>query len=352
MERTLKLFWYLLGGRKKLFKVLEKTAYMMENGIPVSDAVESQIALARRKKDSISLKILRQIKRALSSGQTLSDGVRSFISADEYTLLQNAERTGGLTKAIENLLRLEREKKSARTTLIESISQPLIVLMVAFGLFYYIGASVLPPIISFVGEENLTGGAGLMVAFSRAVRSPLFLVFVIAFFVLLGVVFFTLPVWTGRWRLYAEKLPPWSIYREYVGIMFLTSVSVMVSSGVPVMQALKQMLPSASPYLKERLRKIILLMSEGKSFGEALYESRYNFPSEEIAYDMLIFSRYPSMERKLFEMVEDRLDALKHSLKRNAKAVGTLLEFVVYALVIAVVFSFAQIMLQLQAKIG
>ncbi len=349
---TFKVAWVLLGGRHRLLKILEKTAFLLESGIPIKEAIDSQYRVARKGNDYISSEVLRRVLVSLQEGKTMSEGIKDFLSSDEFTLLKNAEKTGNLVGAIENILRIEKEKKEAKKVLKEGIMGPISVLVVSILLLYYIGAKVLPPIISFIGEENISGVAKFIVVLSGIVRSPWFPVSIVSFFVVMVAIFMTFPVITGRVRLFLDNIPPWSIYKEYTGIIFLISISVMVASGIPIVQALKQVLPESSPYLKERVRKILQLMSEGKSFGEALYQSGYDFPNREVAYDMLIFSRYPNMEKKMFDIVQERFEMLKDNLKATARKIGGTLQALVYILVIGVVASVAQIMMQMQGKIG
>lgn len=352
MGMTFKVAWVLLGGRRRLLKILEKTAFLLENGVPIKEAVDSQYRIARKGGDYLSSEILRRVLISLQEGKTMSEGIKDLLSSDEFTLLRNAEKTGNLVSAIENILRIEKEKREAKKVLREGIVGPVSVLVVSILLLYYIGAKVLPPIISFIGEDNISGVARFIVVLSGIVRSTLFPVAIVLFFAVMVVIFATLPILVGKVRLFLDRVPPWSIYREYTGLIFLISLSVMVASGIPVVQALKQVLPESSPYLRERVRKVLRLMSEGRSFGEALYQSGYDFPSREVAYDMLIFSRYPNMERKMFDIVEERFEMLKDDLRSAARKIGGALQTLVYLLVIGVVASVAQIMMLMQGKIG
>lgn len=349
---SFRIAWVLLGGRKKLLKVLEKIAFLVENGLPIKEAIDSQYKLANMDRDFVTAKILRRMLVALREGKAMVDGIKDLLSAEEYMLLKNAEKTGKLPLAITNILMMDREKKEAKKVLREGITGPLSVFAVSVLLLYFIGEKVLPPILSFIGRENVHGAARFIVVLSDFVRSPLFPISLVMLFVCGVLVFLSFPVLTGNVRRVLDSLPPWSIYREYAGVVFLLSLSIMVASGVPITQALRQMLPEANPYLKERLKEFARLMSEGMSFGEALYHSGFNFPTREVAYDMYIFSRYPKVEQKMLDVVRERFEMLRDNLRATAKKIGAFLQMLVYLLVIGVVVSVAQIMMQLQGKVG
>lgn len=354
MENKLlfKIAWFLVNGRRKVLKILEKTAFLLESGIPIKEAINSQYILAKMDKDIISLEVLKSIYLALQEGKTLSAGIKPFVSKDEYTLLLSAERTGALPLAIQNILRLDKEKRESKKILMESISSPLLVLVIAIGLIYYIGTQVLPPIVKFIGKDKITGSTKVIIYITDFVSSPLFFITIAGFVFLIIVIFATFPYLTGKIRVYLDKLLPWSLYKEYTGIMFLISLSVMVSSGIPIVQALKQMLSESTPYLRERIKVITALMLEGKSFGEALYYSGFEFPDREITYDMLIFSKYPNVEKKMFKIIEERFDAFKLKLHNSAKKISGLIHTGVYIIVIMIVLFVAQLMMNLTSNIG
>jgi len=346
--KKFRILYKLLGGRNKLLKILDKTSFLIENGLPIREAVESQLKIAKDTKDVISEELLKKILNSLAKGKTLSEALKEFLSDEEFLLLYNSEKNGKLRLAIKNLLRMEKEKKEALASLKEGATQPLLVLVVTLALIYYLGVKVLPPIVNFVGKDKLTGTGKFILYFSEFIKSPMFFGLIISFIILGVVVFISFPYLTGRIRVYLDNIFPYSIYREYVGITFLATLSIMVASGIPVMQALKEMVNNSSPYLKERVREFIILMSKGKSLGEAMYESGFNFPNREIVYDMLIFSKYPNVQGKVFEMVEERFKELQRNLKATADKISAGLQMFVYILVILITLASANLMMSIQ----
>uniref|UniRef100_A0A1A9VZ18 HTH luxR-type domain-containing protein n=1 Tax=Glossina brevipalpis TaxID=37001 RepID=A0A1A9VZ18_9MUSC len=99
----------------------------------------------------------------------------------------------------------------------------------------------------------------------------------------------SLPRWTGNLRFHADKYPPWSLYKNLYGATFILNVDAMLSSGIPIEEALQKMLSaSASAWLNERLQATLNAMGSGgeENLGHALDITGYEFPGEEAIIKM------------------------------------------------------------------
>jgi len=71
-----------------------------------------------------------------------------------------------------------------------------------------------------------------------------------------------LPNWFGRLRLTLDELPGFGLYRDYNSAIVLSAMSMMISSGKTVTQAVEDMSHHARPWLKWHLRRILLSIED------------------------------------------------------------------------------------------
>ncbi|HBA9130397.1 TPA: type II secretion protein F [Escherichia coli] len=131
-----------------------------------------------------------------------------------------------------------------------------------------------------------------------------YLTYVIVFFIILSmIIIFTLPYWTGKIRCQFDKIPPWSIYRSVIGCGFLLSLSSLIAAGIPTPEAIRIICRNASPWYRERLMVIRLILLNGApNIGEALYLSGFSFPSKNMVMDIRSYAALDG-----FEMMLERL---------------------------------------------
>ncbi|EIA0262786.1 type II secretion system F family protein, partial [Escherichia coli] len=96
---------------------------------------------------------------------------------------------------------------------------------------------------------------------------------------------------------------PWSIYRSVIGCGFLLSLSSLITAGIPTPEAIRIISRNASPWYRERLTVIRLILLNGApNIGEALYISGFSFPSKNMVMDIRSYAALDG-----FEMMLERL---------------------------------------------
>jgi hypothetical protein len=94
----------------------------------------------------------------------------------------------------------------------------------------------------------------------------------------------SLPRMAGRLRVWLEYIPPWSIYRDMHGYLWICSFLAQCKIGIADVDALEnQAQDSRSPWLRSRLNTVqALMVNEGVTLPRAMELSGLNFPSPEI----------------------------------------------------------------------
>ena len=132
-------------------------------------------------------------------------------------------------------------------------------------------------------------------------------------------IFATLPYYTGRGRVFLDRLPPWSIYRTLKGTTFLLNVAVMLRAGIKPYDSLQRLSRTANPWLKQRIEATRYGVGLGQNFGQALKNAGHEFPDKQaIQFLSVLASRKGFAEAAL--RFSDRW--LNTSLKQVDAAAG------------------------------
>lgn len=84
-----------------------------------------------------------------------------------------------------------------------------------------------------------------------------------------------LPRWTGQWRLKADTLPGFSLYRTYHAAGVISALSMMLSSGKQLNEAIELLRARANPWLRWHLTRILTSLHDNPTdyngaFGRGL----------------------------------------------------------------------------------
>ena len=112
-----------------------------------------------------------------------------------------------------------------------------------------------------------------------------------AFFpALFTLIYTTIGIWTGPTRKAIDDCPPWSLYKMFMGITWLLSLSALIKGGVPISVALTSLRKDSNRYLCERIDRAMDFIKNGDNLGQALSKSKLNFPDKEIVADLRIYA--------------------------------------------------------------
>lgn len=262
-------------------------------------------------------RMLRRIERLLTdNGASFAYTLQPFVPDDEFTMLLSGEQADDLPAALDMICdtrtRVAGLAKEFRTAWIE----PAMYVVLAVVALAITARFALPKIAQGLEATGTASAAlTLMLTISHVSTIPA----TIAVFASLTGVFlairWSLPHMTGRLRVVLEYIPPWSVYRDLHGYLWICSFLAQCKIGIADVDALKnQAQDSRSPWLRSRLNTIhALMVNEGVTLPRAMELSGLNFPSPEVIreiddiwgdegdYDTLL-----SQSRAWVNRIEDR----------------------------------------------
>ena len=223
--------------------------------------------------------------------------------------------------------------------------------MMAILIIYGIGAYMVPPMIDAAPSVRWVGTAATLVDISEWIRENWLAAF-ITFPIVMLVVYATIGIWTGPIRAVVDNIPPWSLYKVFIGITWLLALSALVKGGVPVSTALSSLRRDSNAYLKERIDKTLAFIKNGDNLGQALMKTGLNFPDKEIIADLKIYSELDNFEEALEKLADDWLEESAYMIEQKASLLNMAALLAVAGVIAWAVFGVFEMQDQITSAMG
>ena len=237
-----------------------------------------------------------------------------------------------LDEALENLIKVTEGSSKMIGPLVNALLYPAFLSVMTILIIYGIGAYLVPPMAEAAPGIRWTGVARDLIVFSTFVQEHWIFIFSLPPLIFF-LIWFTLPRWKGKTRAWFDRMPPWSLYRIFVGVSWLLSFSALVKAGTPVSKALRALRADANPYLLERIDRSLIYINNGDNIGDALLKTGYGFPDAEIIGDLRIYAELDNFQDALNKMANEWLEASVKQIEQKAAILNTLAILSVVAVV-------------------
>ncbi len=300
-------------------KIYRKIASLMKNRFSLMDALDmlhdSASNGGKNPGEPLAIAIAAW-GRALQNGLPFSDALKGW-APDRERLMLSVGDVSDLENALLNLIRVTEGSTKMTRPIIGAITYPAFLTMMSVLIIYAIGVYMVPPMLDAAPNVHWTGMAADLVGISNWIKEY-WLVAFSALPILMIIIYFTIGIWTGSIRAFFDKIPPWSLYKVFVGISWLLALSALVKGGTPVSTAMRALRRDASKYLKERIDKTLVFINNGDNLGQALSKTKLEFPDREIISDLKIYSELDNFEEALENLANEWLEESVYLIEQKA----------------------------------
>lgn len=306
-------------SNKVRLKLYRKIASLMKNRFSLMDALDMLHDGASNggKNPGEPLAIaIAAWGRALNNGKTFSEALKGW-APDRERLMLSVGDVSDLEGALMNLIKVTEGSTKMIRPIIGAITYPSFLLMMAVLIIYAIGVYMVPPMIDAAPNVVWRGLAKDLVDLSGWIKDNWLIAFT-ALPVIMCVIYFTISIWTGPIRVYFDSVPPWSLYKVFVGISWLLALAALVKGGTPVSTAMRALRKDSTRYLKERIDKTMVFINNGDNLGQALAKTKLNFPDTEVINDLKIYSELDNFEEALDNMANEWLEESVYTIEEKA----------------------------------
>jgi type II secretory pathway component PulF len=279
------LIFFNWTARSTLYQML---AIRLKIHIPETQILRMFAAQSARKKQKVIPRIIDDIIYHLNHGEMLVDAFRPYVPDDEYMLMYAGAKAGTLPDALQLLCEAKGRTSAMVQASMKAITQPLMYLVIIYAFLRILGTQILPSLVSGPMASKHPSSSQQILVFASNLATGWYAPISLGILLLLAAaIWFSLRRVTGHGRVILERFPPWSIYRDVQGYVWITAFLALVLAQVPDKEALRIQASAASPWLKERLEAILTnLTVNGLTFPDALLSTGFEFPSPRIIDDV------------------------------------------------------------------
>ncbi|MCF7799406.1 type II secretion system F family protein [Candidatus Babeliales bacterium] len=312
----------------------QKAALFYQLSVLINSNIELLKALELVEKQIKNKKLKNSVKQIVlnvSNGQSLSSSMaldNNIFSPFMVSIIKSGEDTGKLGFALQNLSDSLNSSLILKKNLIDAALFPIITLI--FALFIILGlfVFVIPQFADFFAslDKPLPSSTKFIIKLSNFFCS-LNIFWVLAIFVCLYILIkFLFQI--NKLKYVKDKILLkiyflGKIYLYYDLVSFLQIISNLISTGVPLKQALELSINSIkNTFLKEKIILVTNLVTQGKSLYDALFISGENiFPQ-----DLFAIVSVGENSGNLALMLERASKILQDDLNKTLKFITTLLQ--------------------------
>lgn len=334
------------------------------NDVQIKEAITSYRPRLERKKLKDTVRILDMVITSMENGLTLDAALKPWVPITEYGVLVSGVAANALAESLSQMLATQERARAIVTQIRVSFSIPAGNLAVAFAFMYFIGRSILPMFESLVPPskaDSTVRGLYDLGAFAIGWGLPATVVAIIAS---VALVIWSFPRWTGTSRVLAEKVFPWSYYRDMQGFLWLTNYASLLSSGTKELSAIGTQLTAATPWLSERLRAIRSKMQDGLLLPSALKSASpadtegwlklnshqtFEFPSMDMIDDIESLHGFENFPQRIQKAADQWSVQIAERTALMTKIMGLFANLLTYGLIIYIIYASNDLQLALSA---
>lgn len=288
--------------------------------------------------------------KALQNGLAFSDALKGWAPSRERLMLSVGD-VSDLESALLNLIKVAEGTEKMLKPIIGAITYPSFLLLMSVLVIYAIGAYMVPPMEEAAPNARWQGTAKDLVAVSHWIQENWILAF--SFFpAVFLTIYGTIGIWTGPTRKAIDDCPPWSLYKMFMGITWLLSLSALIKGGVPISVALASLRKDSNRYLVERIDKAMDFIKNGDNLGQALAKSKLNFPDKDVVADLKIYAELDNFEEALDKLANEWLDESAEAVEAKASMLNMVAMFAISGIIAWAVFGVFEMQDQITSAMG
>lgn len=310
---------------EKRMAVSRKVASLLRNNFTLMDAlhrIEMIESHNGRKPNEPFAIAMRDIQQNLERGMTFAQATRGWVPNEE-TLLLTSGNVSSLLISLENIGRIVGGINRIKRAFVSAIAYPLFLFVLTVAIIIMVGLYLVPPLAEAAGSTVVWRGSAASLVFVSGIAGKYWHICTAVFFIVVGLIWMSLPIWTGKIRTLFDNLPPWNTYKLQLSVSWMMSLSAMVSAGVSVPDAMRLLADSSNRYLSDILEDTLHHIANGENLGSALAMTGKNFPNEEIIGDLMIYSDMNDFDKNLNQIANDYMEESVRKMEKISSVLNS-----------------------------
>lgn len=339
---------------EKRMAICRKLASLLRNDFTLINALERLEMIESKngtKPNEPYAIVMREWQKSLERGMSFSDATRGWVPPEE-TLLVTSGNLSSLVVALENVGRVVDGTQRIRRAMTTAVAYPLFLLALTFGIIIMVGVYLVPPLAEVAGSQIVWQGTARSLIWVSDISIKYWYWFLVVFAGVVGIIWLSLPRWSGQLRAKFDKLPPWSVYKIQVSVGWLMSLAAMVKTGVTIPDAMRMLADNANRYLRNILESALRFIANGDNLGVALTHTKRNFPDDDIIGDITIYADMNEFDDNLNQVANDYLEESVRKMEKISDTLNSLGILLVSAIIAWVVLGTFQMQDQITSALS
>ncbi len=309
----------------KRMAISRKVASLLRNNFTLMDAlhrIEMIESHDGRKPNEPFAIAMREIQQNLECGMTFAEATADWVPNEE-TLLLTSGNVSSLLISLENITRIVGGINRIKRAMWNAVAYPLFLFALTVAIVIMVGLYLVPPLAEAAGSDVIWRGSAASLVWVSGWAGKYWHIVAGGFIMLIFLIWWSLPVWTGKLRILFDKLPPWNTYKLQVSVSWLMSLSAMVAAGVSVPDAMRLLIQYSNRYLSSILDEALHYIANGENLGNALAMTETDFPNEEIIGDLIIYSDMNDFDKNLSQIANDYMEESVRKMESTANVLNS-----------------------------
>lgn len=322
-NRLLKTFVFTHKRRIYLYRNLEM---ITGSGISLNETVR---LLAKKYRKHMPRSFLPLIMdewlKTMAMGKTFYQALLPWVPSWELLLLRSAG-TAQITKTFRYVAELSNNIIKLKSGLVSAIRYPIFALGMLFALMSVFAYYVIPQLSTFLSPDKWPPITRSLYDFTMFfTQNVVWIILGLIGFVVLVIMSLS-RIRTSLVRTYLNKIPPWSIYKQFHGSIFLLSLASLIRSGISFSQALEVIRIGSPPYIASLIIIMQAKLQAGKKAGDAIQCELFD---KETQVNLEVYSDADKLEEGISVLAQEQLDTQIVKLANAAKLFGNMILLVV-----------------------
>lgn len=268
--------------------------------------------------------------KSMAQGKSFVQALAPWTPGWEMLLLR-AGGTAQMSQMFKYVAELSNSIIRLKSGLVAAIRYPMFALLMLFALMYVFSYYVIPSLSTFLSPDKWPPVTKNLFEFTEFFTQHMIWVvlFMMAFVALIMRSMTQLR--SGPLRRILNKVPPWSIYKQFHGSIFLLSLASLLRSGVSISQALDMIRTGSSPYVASLLIVMQAKLQAGRSAGEAIQSELFD---TETQINLEVYADTDKLEEGIQVLAQEQLEAQIQKLAAAAKVMGNFILLLVVGFII------------------
>jgi type II secretory pathway component PulF len=234
-------------------------------------------------------------------------------------LLLRAGGTSQMSAMFSHVAELSNNIIRLKSGVVGAIRYPVFALFMLFGLMYVFAYYVIPSLSTFLSPDKWPPVTKSLYTFTTTFTHHIVLIILCLVFMIGLIVHSLSALRPGIIRTAFNRIPPWSIYKQFHGSIFLLSLASLLRAGSSIGQSLDMIRAGSSPYVSSLIIVMQAKLQAGRPAGEAIQSELFD---TETKINLEVYADADKLEEGIQVLAQEQLEAQIVKLALSAKILG------------------------------